>query len=256
MRRCHCRWPTLTADPEFAGWGPTVLANNLSLRQLAELRGRPVFARSGERIGKLSAVLYDDDSGRAGWIGIRRGLWRRPRLAPAGGAALRESGIRLPYSAALVDAAPRHHRGDPEATRIALYRHYHLSYPGQSYPAALPQAPAPLDNELPAGAIRLRRWLESKERPLRVPVEREVLVMTRQPIFEPVDEVELGAQSVELVLTDVESVVSTRVVAKERVLLRSTHEPAWAEVRGSPSPAPGPVANGTGREHHGDRQTV
>ncbi len=235
-----------------------MLANNLSLRQLAELRGRPVFARSGERIGKLSAVLYDDESGRAGWIGIRRGpVRRRLKLAPAGGAALRESGIRLPYSAAMVDSAPRPRRGDGDATRMALYRHYHLSYPGYSYPTARTADPdAIVRDALPRGAVRLRRWLESREEAHRVTVEREVLVVRRRSVFEPIDGVALGSQSVEITLMADEPVVSTRVVGKERITVQASHD----LVRDEPGVAgvvPGPQnTNGRGRERHGDRQTV
>jgi hypothetical protein len=234
-----------------------MLANNLSLQQLAELRGRPVFARSGERIGTLAAVLYDDESGRAGWIGIRKGpVRRRLKLAPAGGIALRETGIRIPYSAAMVEAAPRAKRGSGEAIRMALYRHYHLSYPGYSYPVAKhADDDAVVHQELPHGAVRLRRWLESSEERRRVTVEREVLIVRRQPVFEPVDGVELGVQTAELTLVDEEPVVSTRVVARERVTVQSAH----VVVREEPELVglvPGPQApNGKGQPH-GDRQTA
>jgi hypothetical protein len=214
-----------------------------------------VFARSGERIGKLSAVLYDDESGRAGWVGIKRGfLWRRLKLAPAGGAALREGGIRLPYSAAMVDSAPRTRRGDPDATRMALYRHYHLSYPGYSYPTAItPDDDAIIRDELPRGAVRLRRWLESREERRTVTVEREVVVVRRQLMFEPIDGVELGSQSVEMMLMEEEPIVSKRVVGKERVVVQTSHE----LVKDQAGSRPGPQnTNGTGRDRHGDRQTA
>ncbi len=226
-----------------------MLANNLSLLKLAELRGRPVFSRSGERIGRLAAVLHDDESGRAGWIGIRRGpIRRRLKLAPAGGAALRETGIRIPYSAAMVEAAPRAKRRSGDATRMALYRHYHLSYPGYSYPVArLADDDAVVRDGIPRGSIRLRRWLESREERRRVTVGREVLVVRRQPVFEPIEGVELGSQAVELVLMEEEPVVTKRVVAKEHVTVRASQE-LGREDRELARLVPGPQpTNGKGR---------
>ncbi|MEX0781162.1 MAG: PRC and DUF2382 domain-containing protein [Dehalococcoidia bacterium] len=203
-----------------------MLANNLSLQHLTELRGRPVYARSGERLGTLSSVLYDDETGRAGWLGIRKGPFRRRiRLAPAGGAALREDGVRLPYSAAMVDSAPRPTKGDIASTRMALYRHYHLSFPGTSYPTALPANGAGISPTWnPRGAVRLKTWVETRHEKQRVPVQREVLRIHRERVYQPVDGVELGAQEVTITLFDEEPVITTKIVAKERIRVDKERE--------------------------------
>jgi sporulation protein YlmC with PRC-barrel domain len=211
-----------------------VLANNLSLHHLMELRGRPVYARSGERLGTMECILYDDDTGRAGWIGIRRGpVRRRIRLAPAGGAAMREDGIRVPYSAALVDSAPRPKKGDALATRVALYRHYHLSFPGESYPISPRINGTGASTRTPKGAVSLKKWVETHRERRRVPLRREVLRIHREPVYLPVDGVELGAQEVTITLFDEEPVVTTRVVAKERITMDKDREP-----RSKPLPDP------------------
>lgn len=215
-----------TVETGVRRWGTAVLAHNLTLQHLVQLRGRPVYARSGERLGTLDSVLYDDDTGRAGWIGIRKGhLRRRVRLVPAGGAAMREDGIRVPFSAAMVDSAPRPQNGDAAATRTALYRHYHLSFPGASYPVAVTADGAGETSWKPQGAISLRKWVETRHENRRVPMTREFLRIDRQPVYEPVDGVELGAQEVTITLFDEEPVVTTRVVAKERIKMDKERNP-------------------------------
>ena len=207
-------------DTGVCRWGTLVLANNLTLQHLGELRGRPVYARSGERLGTLECVLYDDDTGRAGWIGIRRGpIRRRLRLAPAGGAAMREDGIRIAYSAAMIDSAPRPKKGDIDGTRMALYRHYHLSYPGVSYPIASAANGAGPMAWKPRGSVSLKKWVETREEKRRVNVRRETVRIHRVPVYQPVEGVELGAQEVSITLFDEEPLVRTTVVAKERVTL-------------------------------------
>jgi hypothetical protein len=136
---------------------------------------------------------------------------------------------------------------------MALYRHYHLSYPGYSYPVAR-QGDEVVHRALPPGSVRLRRWLESREEQRRVTVEREILVVRRQPVFEPIEGVELGAQRAELTLMDDEPVVTTRIVARERVTIQASQElvPDQPDLVGV-VPGP-PERNGKGA-HHDDRQT-
>ena len=258
-----------------------MLSHDLSLDRLEQLRGRPVYARAGERVGRIERVLYDDELGPGGWLAIRRGvLRRRTLLAPAGGISLREDGVRLRYPAPLVDAAPDIRRNDIEATRRALYHHYRLAYPGPVVsgttnppPAALSKAPVRARARRRAGAVTLRSWVETKHERRYVALRRESIVVSRQPVDEPLSTHELGSQEVTITLFDEEPVVVTELHAKERIKVSKkselAREPLPESSRGEahrdeqyPVSEDTPFETGGRHDHHlrggkrGNRQTA
>lgn len=232
-----------------------MLKADLSLRQLMALRGQPVYARSGEEVGRLERLVLDESGGERVWLGLRSGfLRRRTLLVPAGGAALREDGLRVAYGAGLIKAAP-----EMEAAGIPrnAYTHYRLSSPDlreeaqvapsrliafeTQPPAALPARTSastpksassgsgakggrqPKDRK--AGAVTVAKRVEEHQKQQSLAVEQEVLIVSRTRVDEPVEDVELGAQALTFTLFDHEPSVVTHLVAKERITVEKHQEP-------------------------------
>jgi sporulation protein YlmC with PRC-barrel domain len=93
---------------------------------LVELQGMDVVDANGEKIGTVEDVYYDDDTGRAEWIGIGTGIFGlRRRVVPVIGARREDDAIRVPYPKDLVKDSPTVD-GDhisPEQEE-ELYAHY------------------------------------------------------------------------------------------------------------------------------------
>lgn len=247
-----------------------------TLRQLMELRGRAVYSRSGEQVGRLESIVLDGSSGERMWLGLRRGMIKRKRLwAPAGGMVVREDGLRLPYTTSQIESAPWG-LGPDEAIPAEAYMHYGLAAPPAARRAAAraPRAPepVPMGGTRVAGAVTVRRAVEERAERRRLAVEREVLVVQRQAINEPVEQHEFADEPAELTITlyDHEPVVTTHRVAKEQITLEKQREPgkkqasADAEVGGREYGTPEDPAPEVGdkHDHHfaeekrGDRKTA
>jgi Protein of unknown function (DUF2795)/PRC-barrel domain len=103
------------------------------------LQGQPVLSAEGEKIGEVEAVLYDKATGKPEWLSVQRGLLGRDRrILPFRNAERGGDGIRTPYSAAQVEAAPAF-----EGTEISqtferrLASHYGVQYSEARSPTGL-----------------------------------------------------------------------------------------------------------------------
>ncbi len=94
----------------------------------SQLLGTALYGSDGIRVGQVRRVLVDEITGRPEWIAVSTGvLGARQRLVSIMAADLEMGGIRVPYPAAVVLAAPRFDPRDPapdQDTGEALYRHY------------------------------------------------------------------------------------------------------------------------------------
>lgn len=272
-----------------------MLKFELTLRQLMELRGRPVYSGSGEAVGRLECVVVDDNAGERVWLGLQRGLFRRHTvLVPAGAATLREDGLRVPYPASVIEASPRM-KAPVERVPAEIYRHYRLAVPAHHtradvVPAATAVAPAvgarraemrvaPQGDEpnatppakaparvgprrpetWPAGAVTVARQVEEHEVRRRVAFEREVLVVRRERIDEPIEGIELAASELTITLFDHQPVVATHLVAKERISMEKRREHLKESANGgelAAEPAPLPQTAQFERRRHGNRKTA
>jgi hypothetical protein len=90
-------------------------------------RGRTVFDRKDEKIGKLGDLYLDEETGRAAYGGVRTGLFgRHESIVPLRDVTERNGDLVVPYDAELVRDAPAI---DPdasldEAEQERLARHY------------------------------------------------------------------------------------------------------------------------------------
>lgn len=94
----------------------------------SQLVGTVLYGVDGVRVGQVRRVLVDEVTGRPEWVAVSTGaLGARQRLVPIAAADLQLDGIRVPYPAAVVLAAPRFDPRDAAPSQDAeenLYRHY------------------------------------------------------------------------------------------------------------------------------------
>lgn len=83
------------------------------------------------RLGTIEEVYFDEQTGRAQWLVIRRGRFAaRHTFVPLAHARRTPAGIRTHYDRRQIESAPRIDPADdlPEQRLHALYDHYGLPY--------------------------------------------------------------------------------------------------------------------------------
>ena len=105
---------------------------SLSRDALMAAQGMTVTDSSGEKIGAIEDVYYDDATGRPEWIGIGTGIFGlRRRVVPVEGARLEAEHLSVPYAKDLVKDSPD--VDDDEITperESDLYAYYGLTSSG------------------------------------------------------------------------------------------------------------------------------
>lgn len=215
----------------------------VTMDRLAELHGSPVFDQSGDKIGKVEEIYYDEASNRAEWIGIGTGFLGTKRvLVPVEGAQASDEGVTVPYAKDMVKDSPDID-SDPidPASEQALHSYYgttHRGYGdarntlerGEARQTGLEnvdeQAVTRSEEELrvdkrsvDAGSVRLRKWVETEPVQANVNLTRETVHVNREPVDEVVTGAEIGEQTIEIPLHDEEAVVDKQIVARERISL-------------------------------------
>jgi len=156
-------------------------------------RGRTVFDRKDEKIGKLGDLYLDEETGRAAYAGVLTGLFgRHESIVPLSELAEREGDLVVPYDAELVRDAPAI---DPdasldEAEQERLARHY-AGPDGERAPDDDERAPEMIRSEeevvtgttemRPAERVRLRKVLVTEHVKQTVPVRREEIRLETDP---------------------------------------------------------------------------
>jgi uncharacterized protein (TIGR02271 family) len=104
-------------------------------------RGLDAHGANGEKLGTISEIYLDQDTGQPEWAAIKTGLFgTRLSFAPLAEASRSGDGVRLPYRKDEVKDAPSVEADgalsqDEEA---ALYRHYGLNYSDKPSDSGLP----------------------------------------------------------------------------------------------------------------------
>ena len=234
------------------------MADAMTMGQLSEARGLPVYDSAGDKIGQVEEIFYDEQTDRPEWVGIGTGFFGTKRvLVPVEGADLRGDGLYVPYTKDQVKNAP-----DIDADEIgqdaeaSLYSHYGLGYSEQRSDTGLPEGATdtPGDTaegqptvtrseeelrvgkrDVEAGRVRLRKWVETEPVQEQVELRRETARVERQPIDDVVSDAEIGEEQVEVALSGEEAVVDKQTVAKERISVdtdvETTQETISDEVR-------------------------
>jgi Domain of unknown function (DUF2382)/PRC-barrel domain len=149
------------------------------------------------KIGTITDVYVDTATGRPEWLAIKTGLFgTKVSFAPLIGAHVYDDDVVLRYDASLVNDAPKVDADGQLTTdeELDLYRHYgidinpltgngakrasrakkHASASGTG--ETMTRSEEQLDmhkHTHPARTARLRKWIETEDVEVRVPVQRE-----------------------------------------------------------------------------------
>jgi uncharacterized protein (TIGR02271 family) len=222
--------------------------------QPQELIGHHLLDSSGDDIGKIGHVFYDDASQQAKWVTVRTGLFgTRECFVPVQGARPVQEDLQVPFDKQTVKNAPHF-----EADRLIsseeerrLYEHYGLGISGERRPMEEERhAPPQQGDETSvtrseervdvgverheAGKARVRRTVESEEFSETVPVTHEELRVEREPVPEagtPGTQA-MEEQEEEITLHAERPVVSKRTEPVERIRVSKEQVTEEEQVRG------------------------
>jgi uncharacterized protein (TIGR02271 family) len=102
------------------------------------LKKATVIGGDGKKLGTVSAVYYDNDTGRPEWAAVRTGLFGLDvSLVPLAAAQLRGEELHVPFDKERLKTAPHHNPGLELTAQdeTDLFRHYGMSYGAQPTPA-------------------------------------------------------------------------------------------------------------------------
>jgi len=207
---------------------------------LTSWTSRTVVDGKGDKIGTLSEIYVDDETGQPEWLAVSTGLFgTKVSFVPIEGARPSGDDIVISYDKAKVKDAPNAEADghlSPEE-EDALYAYYGrttgTTQTAPRTPAKAPTGDASMvrsEEELSidkstreAGRVKLRKWVETDTVQVTVPVEREVARVVREPANGADTK---GANAFvegeeEIVLNEEVVDVNKRVVAKERVGLET-----------------------------------
>ncbi len=227
----------------------------LTIQDLQQLQGMPVYSSEKEQIGKVDTIYVDEDTRVPEWIGIGVGFFGTKRLlVPTQGAVAQGDGVQVRFSKATVESSPNV-AGEEilEETERSLYDHYGVSYSDDRSDSTLPEGrqtgttPTGADQasmtrseeelrvgkrQREAGRVRLRKWVETEPVSEDVTLKRETAEVNREPINRPAAAGEIGEQEVEVTLQTEEPVVTKATVAKEQVSVKKGTETTKEKVSG------------------------
>jgi len=221
-------------------------------QDLQDLIGRKAVDREGDKIGTVEAVYLDDDTNQPTWLTVTTG-WFGGRISyvPLEGVYIGGDEVVVPYRKEHVRDAPNFPAdGHLEpAEEEQLYDHYAI---GRSTPSsngrsevertttktstARDDAMTRSEEELEVnkrstqtGKARLRKWVETEQVQMTVPIRREKARLVTEPITDDnrgaaLDGPEITESEHEVVLSEEQVDVSKRVVPKERVRLEKDVE--------------------------------
>jgi uncharacterized protein (TIGR02271 family) len=212
--------------------------------------GRNAIDSSGDKIGKITEIYLDDQTGQPEWLTAKTGLFgTRSSFVPLAGAAPTGDDVQVQYTKDQVKDAPNVDEDGhiSEAEEAELYRHYGITAGRTSEPTtdttgsrgkagttddamtddAMTRSEEGLDVgkvEHEAGRARLRKWVETEHVETKVPVAHDEVRVEREPITDAnrgdaVDGPEISESEHEVVLHEEEAVANTRVEPKERIRL-------------------------------------
>lgn len=230
------------------------MTNEYDMQQVVGLKA---VDQSESKVGTVADVYADDETGRPEWLAVNTGLFgTKVSFVPLAGAEVYGDEVLLAYDKDLVKAAPRaeadgHLSPQEEA---ALYDHYGVDsrrpdgptgevgrsarrgagedVSGSETDDAMTRSEEELDVDKrtsEAGRVRLRKWIETEDVNIRVPVRRERARLVTEPITEANAEAamsggDLTTEEHEVVLKEEVVDVDKRVVPKERVRLETETE--------------------------------
>ncbi len=224
----------------------------ITQEQVRDLIGCDLVDSSDNKIGKLGQIFLDDRTGRPEWATVNTGLFGTSEsFVPLADASAAGGKLRVPYDKSKIKDAPnvdveRGHLDESEEQE--LYRFYGLDHAG-SAPAGDKTGGRDLNRDqgiasarnddamtrseerLTAGTerqttgkARLRKWVETEEQSVTVPVTKEKARLVSEPVTDANRDKALSGPDIsesdhEVTLTEERPVVDKETVPVERVRL-------------------------------------
>lgn len=187
-------------------------------RSINSIFDATVIDGDGEKVGTAKQVYVDHDSGRPLFVGVATGLFGTSEsLVPLYGAVFDGESLRIPHDKATVKDAPRidadgvltseeqdrlwdYYRGadgqdevDAEAAAAGAHGGVHEDHGGdgedgevggeRSEPTSRSEERLDVsEGSIPAGRVRLRRYVVTEQRNVTVPVRHEEIRIERETI--------------------------------------------------------------------------
>ena len=262
--------------------------------QVRDLIGSQLVDSADQKVGKVGQIYLDDQTGQPEWATVNTGFFGSSEsYVPLAEADVAGDEIRVPYTKDQIKDAPNvdvdagGHLDQSEERN--LYQHYGLNYSEKRSDSGLPDSGtsdrgvadtargAGHDTSGPntddamtrseeqlhagketvtAGKARLRKWVETEEQSVNVPVRKEKARLETEPITDAnrgsaLDGADISEEEHEVTLTEERPVVAKETVPVERVkLTKDTEqhdEQVSEEVRKERIEAEGDVDNTSGR---------
>jgi len=218
----------------------------ISENQVDQIAGMTVVDSSGNKIGDAQQVYLDDQSGSPEWVTVRTGMFgSKESLVPLSQADMSGTELRVPYDKDMIKNAPNQ---DPDGhlspeEEQELYRYYGLDYgtgfdSGSDYDRvettttsrtagddAMTRSEERLNvgkERVQTGRARLRKRIVTEQQTVNVPIEREEVVLEREPITaenigDATSGPDLTEDQVDVTLYEERAVVNKETVPVERV---------------------------------------
>jgi len=211
--------------------------------QVGEFINRTVFDSNGDKIGTVNDVYFDQDTDQPEWLAVSTGMFgTKISFVPIAGAGFdNDNNVVITYDKAAVKDAPRAepdgYLSDDEERQ--LYAHYGRQYVDSNADTQRATAPSSQreaastvrsEEELSidkhrqeSGRVKLRKWVETDDVHVTVPVQRQMARIVREPATNA-DTRGVGAfvdDEEEIVMSEEVVDVSKRAVAKERIGLET-----------------------------------
>ena len=222
--------------------------------EVSEFYDRTVVDPDHAKVGKVSDIYLDNATDKPEWAAVKTGLLgNRVSFVPLAGARLEGEDLMVAFDKAKIKDAPNADADGQlsQEEEAMLYEYYGLSYSESGSDSGLPEGDPPStpptgaghdvsgpdtddamtrsEEELQvgkiteeAGRVRLRKYIVTENVQTTVPVQREEVVVEREPITDAnraqaMDGPELSEEEHELTLHEEQAVVQKEVVPKERV---------------------------------------
>lgn len=223
---------------------------------VGDLVDRTAVDSSGDKIGKVFDVYLDNQSGEPEWLAVNTGMFgSKVSFVPIAGAEIVDDDVMVAYSKELVKDAPNTDADGQLSTEEedTLYAHYGRTPTGmtdvdaemrtgdqaQGYDTSGPMTDDAMTRSeeqvdvststRQGGTARLRKWVETENVQMTVPVRREKAKLVTEPITDANRDAamsggDLTDEEHEVTLSEEVVDVSKTVVPKERVRLETEVE--------------------------------
>jgi uncharacterized protein (TIGR02271 family) len=215
--------------------------------------GRDAYDVNGDKIGEITDVYHDDETGRPEWVAVQTGLFgTKHSFVPIHGSTVYRSDddsgdLQVAFDKDMIKGAPRidndEHLDPAQERELWSYYGYDYASEGTDFGYGTAYAKPRADKDYQwrnepvgddavtrseeqlrvgterqeTGKVRLRKYVVTEQQNVQVPVQKEVARVVREPATGAGGDI--GDDETEITLSEERAVVTKETVAKERVRL-------------------------------------